>query len=130
MDNNFTDSVCFLICCVAGFLYTFMICFLLLIFIPFLILFGVAPSLSVTSAFVLICMSKGSLLILMIMLAQLISFVVWLLKPIFTNSFNIKNLKESNSRKVPLMLLWTMFAISIIYPVVQFVVVCKLGLQL
>ena len=130
MNNNFTDSVCFLICCVAGFLYTFMICFLCLIFIPFLILFGVAPSLSVISAFVLICMSKGSLLILMILLAQLISYVVWLLKPIFTNSFDIKNSRENNRRKIPLMLLWTMFAISIIYPIVQFVVVCKLGLQL
>lgn len=130
MDNNFTDSVCFLICCVAGFLYTFMICFLCLIFIPFLILFGVVPSLSVISAFVLICMSKGSVLILMIMLAQLISFVVWLLKPIFENNFDIKNSRKNNRRKIPLLLLWTMFAISIIYPIVQFVVVCKLGLQL
>lgn len=122
MDNNFKNSAFFLISYLVGVFYALALIFLA-IFYLFCIPAGPACG-GPFAAILFVWIILGSLIIPIIVLIQLITLIVWLLKPIFIESNKVietnKAIKSDKYTLYKNIFVWTMFAISIIYPILHY----------
>jgi hypothetical protein len=109
----FKDSACFTISLVAGALYLFILILVGLLWLVGLT-FGPAAG-GGFAAILLLAMIGGTIIIPFFVLAQLISLVVWLLKPVFKG--DTKNETEKSKLNI---LEYILISISVIYPILHF----------
>ncbi len=109
----FKDSACFTISIVAGTLYLFILILVGLLWLIGLT-FGPAAG-GGFAAILLLAIIVSTIIIPFFVLAQLISLVVWLLKPVFKG--DTKNETEKSKLNI---LEYILISISVIYPILHF----------
>lgn len=110
----FKDSACFTISLVAGTLYLGILILVSLFLLTGILTYGSAAG-GGFAAILFLAMIVSTIIVPLFVLVQLISLVVWLLKPVF------KGDGENNTEKSELDILeYILISTSVIYPILYF----------